>query len=290
MLSISESTLSLAICDQFAFYPFRALVAGGVASWNDLDRAEQFVRTVLLHDYVEMTGEPVPSPKEELEWTDDQIAAGGRNVIVSFLPTLEGYAGIVRSPSGPTPELDLELSTGLVGLAVSSAGTDRADDPYLRAHLQYLQNLCLVVKRGGSVFVAGDVGRTAFRTSHEMPAALMEHLERFVVRGEVPVENWGGAFPLLRRSCCADEPEETGARRAVRNGAPRGRGVERERSGAQDDEGGCETARTDAPDRGMTLALGRARIPDRFKGSTVQPHNPLRRYAPALVLTESTQE
>ena len=72
MLSISESTLSVAICDQFAFYPFRALVAGGVASWNDLDRAEQFVRTVLLHDYVEMTGEPVPAPKEEPEWTDDQ--------------------------------------------------------------------------------------------------------------------------------------------------------------------------------------------------------------------------
>ena len=177
MLSISESTLSVAICDQFAFYPFRALVAGGLASWNDLDLAEQFVRTVLLHDYVEMTGEPVPAPKEEPEWTDDQIVAGGRNVIVSFLPTLEGYEGIVRSPSGPTPELDLELSTGLVGLAVSSAGTDRVDDPYLRAHLQYLQNLCLVVKRGGSVFVAGDVGRAAFRTSHEMPAALMEHLD-----------------------------------------------------------------------------------------------------------------
>ena len=60
MISISDSCLSVAICDQFAFYPFRALVAGGVASWKDLDEAEQFVRTVLLHDYVEMDDEPMP--------------------------------------------------------------------------------------------------------------------------------------------------------------------------------------------------------------------------------------
>ena len=42
MLSIFESTLSVAICDQFAFYPFRALVAGGIASWSDLDRQSSF--------------------------------------------------------------------------------------------------------------------------------------------------------------------------------------------------------------------------------------------------------
>ena len=182
MLSISESTLSVAICDQFAFYPFRALVAGGIASWNDLDRVEQFLRTVLLHDYVEMTGEPMPSPEDEREWTDDEIAAGGRNIIVSFLPTLEGYEGIVRSPSGPTPELDLQLSPDLVGLAVSSAGTDRANDPYLRAHLEYLQNLCLVVKRGGSILVAGDVGRAASALATKWPAALLERLDADVRR------------------------------------------------------------------------------------------------------------
>ena len=182
MLSISESTLSVAICDQFAFYPFRALVTGGVSSWDDLDRAEQFLRTILLHDYVEMTGEPMPSPEEEPEWTEEQIAAGARNVIVSFLPTLEGYEGIVRSPSGPRRELSIELSPDLVRLAVSSAGTNRVGDPYLRAHLEYLQNLCLVVKRGGSLLVAGDVGRAAIRTSHEMPAALLERLDADVRR------------------------------------------------------------------------------------------------------------
>jgi hypothetical protein len=76
MNTISESTLSVAICDQFAFYPFRALVAGGLSSWEETDEAEQFIRTVLLHDFVELDGEPMPSPDEEEEWTEEQIAVG----------------------------------------------------------------------------------------------------------------------------------------------------------------------------------------------------------------------
>ena len=177
MISISDSCLSVAICDQFAFYPFRALVEGGVASWKDLDEAEQFVRTVLLHDYVEMDGEPMPSPQEEPEWTEEEIAAGARNVITSFLPTLNGYEDIVRLRLAPARELNLDLPSHLVELAVSSAGTDRVDDPYLRSHLRYLQNLCLFVKRGGSVLAAGDIGRAAIRTSQEMPTALLQHLD-----------------------------------------------------------------------------------------------------------------
>ena len=131
-MSISDSTLSVAICDQHAFYPFRALVAGGVASWEHLDQAEQFVRTVLLHDYVEMDGEPHRAPPEEQEWTEEEIAAGRRMVITSFMPTLNGYEDVVRSQLGPTRELNLELSPRLVNLAASSAGTDQVDDPYFR--------------------------------------------------------------------------------------------------------------------------------------------------------------
>ena len=176
MMSISDSSLSVAICDQHAFYPFRELVAGGVASWEDVDRAEQFVRTVLLHDYVEMDGEPHPAPVEEQEWTEEEIAAGRRMVITSFMPTLNGYEDLVRSQLGPTRELNLELPPSFVQLAASSAGTDQVDNPYFRSHLRYLQNLCLVVKRGGSVLAAGNVGRAAIRTSQEMPAALLRHL------------------------------------------------------------------------------------------------------------------
>ena len=121
MISISESTLSVALCDQFAFYTFRDLVAGGVTSWEALDQAEQFVRTVLLHDYVEMDGEPLPSPEEEAEWTEEQIAAGSRNVITGFLPTLDGYEDIVCLQTGPTRELKSRASApagqtrGIVG-------------------------------------------------------------------------------------------------------------------------------------------------------------------------------
>ena len=119
----------------------------------------------------------MPAPEEDQEWTDEQIAEGGRLVITSFMPTLTGYEDIVRSQLGPTRELNLELPPVLVRLAASSAGTDRVDDPYYRSHLQYLQNLCLVVKRGGSVMAAGQVGRAAIRTSQEMPAALLRHLD-----------------------------------------------------------------------------------------------------------------
>ena len=177
MMSISESTLSVAICDQFAFYPFRALVAGGVTSWEDLNQAEQFVRTVLLHDYVEMDGEPMPSPEEEPEWTAEEIAVGARNVIVAFMPTLDGYEDIVHLRTGPTRELTLDLPPHLVRLAASSARTDRVDDPYLRSHMRYLRNLCLVVKRGGSVLVGGDIGQAAMWASREWPQDLLRHFD-----------------------------------------------------------------------------------------------------------------
>lgn len=177
MISISELTLSVAICDQHAFYPFRALVEGGIRSWEALDQAEQFARTVLLHDYVEMDGEPMPAPEEEPEWTPEEIAVGARNVITAFMPMLTGYENIVRSRTGPTRELSLELRPELIRLAASSAGTDQDDDPYLRTHLRYLQNLCLFVKRGGSVLAAGVVGQAAKRIIREVPVPLLQHLD-----------------------------------------------------------------------------------------------------------------
>ena len=57
----------------------------------------------------------------------------------------------------------------------------------------------------------------------------------------------GGTLSLLRRPGRAHEPEATRARRTIRDRAPGRRGTERKRSSAQDDEGSCETARTDDP-------------------------------------------
>ncbi len=177
VMSISESTLSVAICDQYAFYPFRALVEGGISSWEALDRAELFVRTVLLHDYVEIDAEPMPAPGEEAEWTEEQNALGRRNVIVSFLPLLTRYEDVVHLQAGPARELNLDLPPQLTSHAISAAGSDRVDGPYLKAHLRYLQNLCLVVQRGGSVLVSGKVGQAIVRTSQELPTALLRHLD-----------------------------------------------------------------------------------------------------------------
>jgi hypothetical protein len=178
MNSISESTLSVAICDQFAFYPFRELVVGGLSSWEEIDQAEQFIRTVLLHDYLELDGEPMPSPGDEDEWTPEEVVAGGRNVITAFLPILDDYKEIIHLQTGPTPELQIELPPRLLQVAARSAGTDRPDDPYLRSHLRYLQNLSIVLRRGGSALMVGDVGRAAIQTSREMPASLLHNLDR----------------------------------------------------------------------------------------------------------------
>ena len=119
----------------------------------------------------------MPAPEEEPEWTPEEIAVGARNVITAFMPMLTGYENIVRSRTGPTRELSLELRPELIRLAASSAGTDQDDDPYLRTHLRYLQNLCLFVKRGGSVLAAGVVGQAAKRIIREVPVPLLQHLD-----------------------------------------------------------------------------------------------------------------
>jgi hypothetical protein len=169
--SISESALSIAICDQHAFYPFRGLVSGGLNSWEDVELAERFIRTVLLHDHLELDGEPMPSQADDHEWTEEEIAVGGRNVITAFLPTLDGYEEVVHLQRGPFEELNIDLPPHLIALAKEFAGTDRSDDPYLRSHFRYLQKLSLVIKRGGSVLTAGDVGQFAMRKSGDMPEA-----------------------------------------------------------------------------------------------------------------------
>ena len=124
----------------------------------------------------------MPAPEEEPEWTEEEIAVGRRNVITAFMPMLTGYENVVCSRPGPTRELNLELRPELVQLAASSAGTDRDGDPYLKTHLQYLRNLCLVVMRGGSVLAAGEVGRTAKRIIRELPIGLLRHLDDDVRR------------------------------------------------------------------------------------------------------------
>jgi hypothetical protein len=52
--------MSVAICDQQAFYPFRSLVHGPLTDLNELIEIERFVRAVVLHDEISMVIEPWP--------------------------------------------------------------------------------------------------------------------------------------------------------------------------------------------------------------------------------------
>src|SRR5438128_3932652 len=102
MDSISPDRVRTALCDQDAFYPFRSLVTGGLSSLEDLALAERFARAVVLHDAMQMEGEPMPAPpKEDDAWTEEEIAAGGKNVIVAFMPDLSPYGDLVVGNLGP---------------------------------------------------------------------------------------------------------------------------------------------------------------------------------------------
>ena len=158
-----------------AFCPFRSLVSGGFYSWKQVEQPERFIRTARLHDYLEIDGEPIASQEAEQEWTEEEIAAGRRNVATAFLPVLDEYEQIVHLDRGPFPELDIALPAPLLTLAAKFAGTSRVGDAYFRAHLRYVQKLALVVKLGGSVLAGGDVGSALVRIGTDMPEALLRN-------------------------------------------------------------------------------------------------------------------
>lgn len=103
MESISPRRVRTALCDQEGFYPFRSLLAGTLSSVDELALAERFARAVAFHDATAMEGQPMPAPEEAEDWTEDQIAAGGRPVIVAFMPGLSGYGELFVNNLGPDP-------------------------------------------------------------------------------------------------------------------------------------------------------------------------------------------
>ena len=61
MLSLIDSALSVAACDQSAIDPFDAVAGGPLSSLEQMWLAERFVRTVVLHDEVVHYIEPLPA-------------------------------------------------------------------------------------------------------------------------------------------------------------------------------------------------------------------------------------
>ncbi len=169
--------MSKAVFDQEAFYPFRALIHGGVTGAEQLRQIERFLRAIVLHDEMSMVGEPMTRiAGDDDEWTEEEVRAGGRNVIVGFAPILDGYKGVLNNERRITDEA-VDPSTRLSELAREFSGAG-PEDPYYRAHLGYLRVLTGVLKDGGSVVCEGVVGKEAFEERANPPDVVFETLDR----------------------------------------------------------------------------------------------------------------
>jgi hypothetical protein len=167
--------MSTVIIDPDAFYPFRSLVRGPLPSLDELEAIEEFVRAVVLHDEMVMESEPFAFDEQEHEWTNEEIEAGGRNVIVAIGPVVDEYR-VFTDRRGPRQVLDIELAPGLLNIAArfSNAGPGNV---YFEAHTDFLKRLVQVLEAGGSVACKGQLATEAIELATHFPAQFFEHLD-----------------------------------------------------------------------------------------------------------------
>jgi hypothetical protein len=171
----SEPTL--AVCDADAFYPFRSLVTGQLSDPKELEAVERFLRLIVLHDEIGMDLEPMPYfEEEEREWTEEEINAGGRNVIVAFGPTIEEYGLFGEGYRARLQPSTINLSPKILQIAAEHSNASEGN-VYYDAHVQYLQRLFGVISVGGSVLCEGAFGRESLDKASEFPAELFNSLD-----------------------------------------------------------------------------------------------------------------
>jgi hypothetical protein len=185
----------LAVCDPPAFYPFRRLVEGPLTDPRDLEAAERFIRTVVLHDELIMGIEPLRYRAEDYEGQRQAIrekaamsAAAGAplapgvpaGLIIMFTETAVqedkyGYDLFGGSLTGqPAPTVELSPSQLEV---VSRYSNAEEGNPFYTSHLHYLQHLFGIVKEGGSVLCEHAFPRAAIEKATQFPAKLFESLD-----------------------------------------------------------------------------------------------------------------
>jgi hypothetical protein len=169
---------SLVVCDSEAFYPFRALLSGHLSSPDELPAVERFLRSVVLHDEVGMDLEPDSYHPEmdEIEWTDEELEAGGRMVIVAIGPDVtplgifsEDFRDRVNSLA-TIPETLLKT--------VEEFSNAQEGNVYYDAHVNYLRRLFGVIAQGGSVVCDGGLGRAALEQASAFPSELFGQLDK----------------------------------------------------------------------------------------------------------------
>jgi len=171
--------MSVAVCDQAAFYPLRSLVAGPLTDLRKLTEVERFVRTVVLNDKVSMELEPLPyEPDSEREFTEEEQRAGVRSVIVAMGPVLTDYVFFTERLGVGKPETpDITLSSALIEVARTFSNAEEGN-VYYKAHIEYLQRIVSIVQKGGSALFAGEFGSAACDASSKYPEKLFENLDQ----------------------------------------------------------------------------------------------------------------
>lgn len=171
--------MSVAVCDQEAFYPLRSLVAGPLTDLRELTEVERFVRTVVLHDEISMELEPWPyDPDSEREFTEEEQRPRRRNVIVAVGPVLTGYDFFTEKLGvGKSQTPDITLSSALIEVARKLSNAEEGN-VYYKAHIEYLQRIVSIVQKGGSALLVGEFGSAAIDASSKYPEKLFENLDR----------------------------------------------------------------------------------------------------------------
>ena len=175
-----KSLVKIAICDTEAFYPLLDLVRGPFTKLERLPAIERFVRTVVLHDEIEMQITPDPyDPEVDFPFTEEERKAGGRLVITGMAPMLTDFAFFgERRQLAPTPDFDLSPSLIEIASRFANAGPAGPGNVYFKAHVDFLQRVLSLIKRGGgSVLLCGDFGQQVTETAQQYPESLFSKLD-----------------------------------------------------------------------------------------------------------------
>ena len=172
--------MSLALCNPDAFYPLRSLVEGPLRDPAELPRIERFIRSIVLHDEMKMLMEPWPDMDQDHEWTEEEIAAGGRNVITAVGPVIGEYERHnlfeYETLLGAKTRNDFEISNELRQLAQDRAMTDRG--PYLDSHLEFIRVILSTVAAGGSIVFEDSFADEVIDFTSQFPEGLFSRLDQ----------------------------------------------------------------------------------------------------------------
>ena|SRR5947209_2093429 len=168
--------MAIALCNPNAFYALRSLVNGPITA-EDLPKIERFIRSILLHDDVQMLMDPWPDPGEEREWSEEEIEAGGRNVVLAVGPTIDTYED--RGLLSYLPyhqDIRAELDDQLMQLARERAGSQAG--PYLDAHVKFIADVIATVRAGGSIVFEDSLANEVIEIASVVPEGFFDGLDR----------------------------------------------------------------------------------------------------------------